>query len=205
MSLVAELEINDQRVEFMADYVLKNMKLKPEKFSKCYNVDENKNMFIEFFEKHDRTQFVISATPAGVLSISFNWPTSLKAKSVYFVKRSKEAIQKDSNIRTALLYGDLSTLPMDQLSSFVDEVGSPLWSRGVRGCRFTVGHWQGVEHSSSRDTEVLLSSSNEWVIHTLFLWRGGGETNENCGTQEVPNFTEFKTQLLSGVLGRAPL
>lgn len=122
MSLVADLDINDARVEFMADYVLKNMKLKPDKFSKCYNVDENKNMFIEFFEKHDRVQFVISANSAGVLSLSFNWPTSLKAKCVYFVKRNKETIQKDTNIRQALLYGDMSQFPMDQLSSFVDEV-----------------------------------------------------------------------------------
>ena len=122
MSLVADLDINDQRVEFMADYVLKTMKLKPDKFSKCYNVDENKNMFIEFFEKHDRVTFIISANSAGVISLSFNWPNSLKAKCVYFVKRNKEPIQKDSNIRSALLYGDMSQFPMDQLSSFVDEV-----------------------------------------------------------------------------------
>ena len=107
MSLVADLDINDQRVEFMADYVLKTMKLKPDKFSKCYNVDENKNMFIEFFEKHDRVTFIISANAAGVMSLSFNWPNSLKTKCVYFVKRNKEPIQKDTNIRSALLYTEI--------------------------------------------------------------------------------------------------
>lgn len=124
MSLVEDLEINDTRVEFMADYVLKTMKLKPDKFSKLYNVEENKVMFMEFFEKNDKPQFLISANAGGVLSLSFDWPTSMKNKSVYFVKRSKDPIQKDTNIRTALLYGDMSQFPMDQLSSFVDEVSN---------------------------------------------------------------------------------
>lgn len=122
MSLAADLDINDARVEFMADYVLKTLKLKPDKFSKLYNVDENKAMFTEFFEKVERQNFLISATSAGALSLSFDWPLSLKAKCVYFVKRGKEAIQKDTNIRSAILYGDMSNFPVDQLSSFVDEV-----------------------------------------------------------------------------------
>ena len=122
MSLAADLELNDSRVEFVADYVLKTMKLKPDKWMKLYNVDENKQMILEFFEKPEHPTLLITQGGGGNLSVGFNWPTQLKSKAVYFIKKGKENVAKDANLRTALLYGDLSYSPMDQLSAFVDEV-----------------------------------------------------------------------------------
>ena len=121
MSLVADLEINDTRVEFVADYVLKTMKLKTDKWSKMYSVEDTKQMIFDFFDKIDIMQLLITANSAGVLTVSHEWPSQLRSKSCYFVKKGKETITKDSPLRTTLLYGDLS-VPMDQLSAFVDEV-----------------------------------------------------------------------------------
>ena len=123
MSLAADLEIGDTRVEFIADYVLKTMKIKPDKWTKMYGVDEVKQMFLDFFDKPEHTSLLISANAAGVLSVGFDWPAQLRTKAVYFVKKSKDPIQKDSPIRSSLIYGDLSYSPIDQLSAFVDEVG----------------------------------------------------------------------------------
>ena len=122
MSLVADLELNDTRVEFVADYVLKTMKLKPDKWTKMYSQDENKQLIMEFFERNDLLNLIILANAAGQLTVQYGWPTNLKNKATYFVKKNKETVGKDSPLRSSLLYGDLSYSPMDQLSAFVDEV-----------------------------------------------------------------------------------
>ena len=122
MSLAADLEIGDPRVEFVADYVLKTMKLKGDKWTKMYSVDENKQMFLDFFEKSDHPSLMVSLNSSGNLMVSFTWPSALKSKACYFVKKTKEAVQKDASIRNVLFYGDLSYTPIDQLSAFVDEV-----------------------------------------------------------------------------------
>ena len=117
----ADLELNDSRVVFMADYVIKTLKIKPDKFSKMYSVEDTRQMFMDFFEKPDVPSLVI-AQPAGTLVTTFEWPNKPKAKACYFVKTSRDGINKDTNLRTSLMYGDLSYAPLDQLSAFVDEV-----------------------------------------------------------------------------------
>ena len=122
MSLVADLELNDKRVEFVADYVLKTFKLKTDKWMKLYNVEESKLQLLEFFDKQENFSLVVTGNSAGVLALQYEWPSSVKFKACYFVKKNKEVIQKDGNFRAQLLYGDLSIAPMDQLSAYVDEV-----------------------------------------------------------------------------------
>ncbi|KAK3590847.1 hypothetical protein CHS0354_024585 [Potamilus streckersoni] len=128
--MAAEMELGDTRVEFMADYVLKTMKIKSDRWMKMYNVDETKQLFMDFFDKPEISTFVISASggAGGPLAATYEWPTNPKAKACYFVKKNKEAINKDTNMRTALMFGDLSYSPLDQLSTFVDEVLVPLLS-----------------------------------------------------------------------------
>lgn len=121
MSGVEELELNDSRVDFMADYVIKTLKIKPDRFGKMYGVEDTRQMYMDFFEKPECMSLVVGQ-PAGTLITSFTWPNKPKAKACYFVKTAREAISKDANLRTALIYGDLSYAPLDQLSAFVDEV-----------------------------------------------------------------------------------
>ncbi|KAL3857821.1 hypothetical protein ACJMK2_012454, partial [Sinanodonta woodiana] len=128
MGLASELGLGDARVEFMADFVLKSMKLKPDRWLKMYNVDETKQMFMEFFDKPDLTTFVISQASAGVLSAAFTWSSNPKGKSCYFIKKSRDPVAKDANLRNVMLYGDFSGSPLDQLSAFVDEILVPILS-----------------------------------------------------------------------------
>ena len=46
-----DLEIDDPRVEFLADYVLKTMKLRAERWLKMYAVEESKQLCFDFFDK----------------------------------------------------------------------------------------------------------------------------------------------------------
>jgi len=82
MSLAAELEIGDARVEFVADYVLKTLRIRPDKWSKMYSVDENKQMCTDFFDKSDAQSLILSLNAGGGLSVSNEWPTQFKQKAV---------------------------------------------------------------------------------------------------------------------------
>lgn len=120
--MAADLGLEDARVVFMADYVLKTLRLKGDKWSKMYSLEENQLMFMDFFEKADNTVMIIQAAGGGALSVSYDWPTNLRNKACYFVRKGKDLITKDADLRNAFYYGDLSYAPLEQLSAFVDEV-----------------------------------------------------------------------------------
>lgn len=117
-----ELEIGDSRIEFMALYILKTLKLKGEKWTKMYGLDENKIMIQEFLDKGEQNILVFSLNAASALAVSYAYPSTLKQKACYFAKRGKDPVPKDVNIKDALIYGDLSYSPLDQLSAILDEV-----------------------------------------------------------------------------------
>ena len=115
-------EVKDARIDFIGDYILKSYKLKADKWAKCLGNEEFKVLILEFLEKPDNPQLVFTVSSAGLVTPSFEFPTSLKTnKAVYFIKRSKEAIGKE-NYSKNLVYGDLSYSPLEQLSALVDEV-----------------------------------------------------------------------------------
>lgn len=122
MSVAADLGIEDARVAFIADYVLKSLRLKGDKWSKMYSLEENQLVFTQFFEKSDNTVLIVQANSGGAISVSYDWPTNLKNKACYFVRKAKDVITKDVDLRNVLYYGDLSYAPLEQLSAFVDEV-----------------------------------------------------------------------------------
>jgi dynein heavy chain len=117
-----DLELNDSRIEFMAVYLLKTLKLKSDKWTKMYAVEENKITIQEFLDKSDQNLIVFNLNAAGILAPAYAYPNQIKAKACYFAKRTKDPIGKDVNIKDALLYGDLSYSPLDQLSAILDEV-----------------------------------------------------------------------------------
>lgn len=120
--MAEDLELNDPRIFFVADYVLKTLKLKSDKFAKMYGLDENKQIVHDFFDKAENQILVLQYTAAGALQPTTTFPNVVKNKSCYFIKKRREPLPKDTILRDALMYGDLSTSPVDQLSAMVDEV-----------------------------------------------------------------------------------
>jgi dynein heavy chain len=116
-----ELEIGDARIEFMAIYLLKTLKLKNDKWMKMYAIEDNKLLIHEFVEKNDQSLLVFILNTSGSLTVQYEFPTQIKGKLIYFAKKNKESIGKDG-IRDSLMYGDLSYSPLDQFSAILDEV-----------------------------------------------------------------------------------
>jgi dynein heavy chain len=117
-----DLEIGDARVEFMAGYILKTLKIKGDKWTKMYGIEENKITILEYLEKNENSLLVFLLSSSGALAVSYNYPSVIKTKACYFAKKQKESISKDMNLKEALIYGDLSYSPLEQLSALLDEV-----------------------------------------------------------------------------------
>lgn len=119
---MSELEDEDQRMNFIANYVLRSLRVKQDKINKLLSIEENRKIFTTFFDDIKKPSIFISLLPSGFLSIQLNWPGQYKGKGCYFVKKEKEVIKKDTVMRQALIFGDMSAMPLDQLYFMVDEV-----------------------------------------------------------------------------------
>ena len=85
--------------------------------------EDNLVMINEYMERGDRRILVISLSSNGQLVPMITFPTSSKAKAVYFIKRAADPIKKE-NIKSLLMFGDVSHIPLDQLSYLVESVSS---------------------------------------------------------------------------------
>ncbi|XP_073435796.1 dynein axonemal heavy chain 9 isoform X2 [Dendrobates tinctorius] len=117
----------DKKLQFIEEYVLKSLNLKPNHWQKCLSSEENKTIFNEFLEKVDRMVLVVTLNSAGLLVPLSEFPNFMKNKAVYFLKRSNVSLSSDS-MRSSLMYGDLPCLPLDHFSALVEEIVSPVLS-----------------------------------------------------------------------------
>ena len=69
------------------NYVYYIQQVKLDKWTKMLSQDEFSMILNEFLEKGDCRVLLISLTSAGQLQPSNNFPSSLKNKAVYFVKK----------------------------------------------------------------------------------------------------------------------
>lgn len=111
----------EKRFEFIANYVLKTLRLKKDRWQKCVAVDEQRQVIQDFLDKHDHTALVVYLNAAGQLVTSDGFEPTSKNKAVYFIKQRQTALSSD-NMKADLMYGDMSYSPMEQFSAFVGEV-----------------------------------------------------------------------------------
>ncbi|XP_022235142.1 dynein beta chain, ciliary-like, partial [Limulus polyphemus] len=118
-------EDSDSRLEFIYSYIELSLKIKPDKWTKMLSVEDNKQLIMDFLDKADRHTLIFADSGSGQLTPLSDFPSILKAKAVYFIKHVKEAVPKE-NIHKALMYGDLSSSPLEQLQAVIDEVFAPI-------------------------------------------------------------------------------
>ncbi|GFR90124.1 dynein heavy chain 17, axonemal, partial [Elysia marginata] len=140
-SLASQLGIDDARVEIVADYLLRNYKLKPDRWVKFYNNPENRKQLHNFFEDPEFTSTVLIFT-CGTNSIdfSFNWPGDPQQKFSYFIKRNPKSKLTKDNFRELVTYGDMFPGVLENFSQFLqravdrpvgDLVNSSMWPHVV--------------------------------------------------------------------------
>lgn len=134
----------DERWSFLESFTMQLLQLRPDRWNKFEGSEEARAMLDEFFRQPDVPELVLALSPAGQLQATACFPPALKAKGTYFVKRKKENITQE-NCRAALLVGDISPSPVEQLITVVEEVGGPgLPAAGIGGgCESSWGTLMG--------------------------------------------------------------
>ncbi|XP_061390860.1 dynein beta chain, ciliary isoform X1 [Musca vetustissima] len=121
----------DPRLELMGSFVIKSLKLKPEKWTRVITVEETKGIIKEFLDRPTPVVLIIILTQSAQLLPSTTFPlTQLKSKGVYFIKKHPEPIPRE-NCNHFIISGDLATRTIDQLSALVEEVLVPLLSNEI--------------------------------------------------------------------------
>ncbi|XP_052132343.1 dynein beta chain, ciliary-like [Frankliniella occidentalis] len=115
----------DERLEFIFEYLSKSLRLKQEKWAKMMSNEELRFVVMEFLERTTSNVLVMLLSPAGVLTPVLGFPTNAKGKSSYFIRKRKEPVTKE-NLRDLLIFGDMAPRPVEELAVLVDEVFMPL-------------------------------------------------------------------------------
>ena len=121
---VAELELTDTRLTFIAEFLLESLKCKPDKFTKLLILEESNKAIQEFVGKPDVAYLVITQGSGGFLAASNKFPENAKAKGIFFIKHNmSEAIAADcSNFRDNVYMGELNPAAIENFSALVEEV-----------------------------------------------------------------------------------
>lgn len=65
--MVEELDIADLRIHFLADYLIKSLRLRSDKWTKMVQIEEQNHLILDFCEKPHPTLLVFHVNPAGNL------------------------------------------------------------------------------------------------------------------------------------------
>ena len=110
------------RMCFIREYTITSMRLKKEKWNKITISDEQRAYLHAFIDKgswneklvailtswpDEPQHMVISQNSAGHLQIHTDWPSPLKNKGVFFVKRYPEPLPDSQDLSDYLACGDI--------------------------------------------------------------------------------------------------
>ncbi|XP_015248307.1 PREDICTED: dynein heavy chain 9, axonemal [Cyprinodon variegatus] len=143
----------DKRLDFIADCVLRTLKLKPDKWEKCMSDEDNRQVIQNFLDRSEQRTLVVSMTTAGLLEPTASFTASHKNKAVYFMKKDKAPLSPKS-IKESLVYGDLTSAPLDQFSALVGEAVDLLLSKWKNHIKWP----QDVSLDIRRHVQSLLTS-----------------------------------------------
>ncbi|KAJ3158178.1 hypothetical protein HDU86_003133 [Geranomyces michiganensis] len=114
----------DARVGWFEDKVCAALKIKADKWKKMTMTQDNVQTIVDFLDK-DFSTILFYLTPKEDLLPAVVFPSSLKRKSVYFLK-NKTGAPITEKLDTELTLGDLSANPLEFLSNLLEEVYLPL-------------------------------------------------------------------------------
>ena len=115
--------VEDLRLVFIADFVLKSLKVKQDKWQKCVSIEENHQVLQDFLDRAERRSLLVSLTAGGTLQAATCLSSSSPGtKAVYFMKRENTVLTVET-IREKLTCGHMPSRPLDLLSA-IDKVSN---------------------------------------------------------------------------------
>uniref|UniRef100_A0A8C9XQ20 Dynein axonemal heavy chain 17 n=1 Tax=Sander lucioperca TaxID=283035 RepID=A0A8C9XQ20_SANLU len=123
-----ESPAEDSRLDFIADYVLRTLRLNQDKWQQCVSSGDNRQLLQDFLDRAERRSLVVWVSAAGLLQPTAGFPPAGSGtRAVYLLKQRGAALQPQ-RMQEQLLCGDMSPAALDHFSALVQEVVAPLLS-----------------------------------------------------------------------------
>ncbi|XP_062234716.1 dynein axonemal heavy chain 9-like [Platichthys flesus] len=160
------LPVEDQRLVFIADLVLKFLKVKEDKWQKCVSSEENHQVLQDFLDRAERRSLLVSLTAGGMLQAAKCLSSSSPGtKAVYFMKREKTALTVET-MSEKLTWGHMPSRPLDLLSA-IDKLLDMLVSNSSNHTEWPPGVCDDVARNVHFLKKSLFVVSGQVQGHTL--------------------------------------
>ena len=124
-------------MDFIQDYTLKSLRLKPEKWNKLVVSDEQRGYILSFIEKDLPQELIISQNIGGQLQVHTDWPSPLRNKGVFFVKRHDKPLPEQvEDLLDYMACGDIHPNTLDHFCALVEEVFVPIFRNELNMAKF---------------------------------------------------------------------
>ncbi|KAL0116299.1 hypothetical protein PUN28_011253 [Cardiocondyla obscurior] len=118
---------DDERIEFLSNYLTLSRKIKSDKWIKMLTNEEYKEIIIKFFDTPSEIILTIQLNSLGILVPFLKIPPTGQAKASYFIKKIPVEITKE-NYRDIIILGDMALKPIEELSVLIEEAYIPILS-----------------------------------------------------------------------------
>ncbi|XP_053270380.1 dynein axonemal heavy chain 9-like [Pleuronectes platessa] len=160
------LPVEDRRMVFIADLVLKFLKVKKDKWQKCVSSEENHQVLQDFLDRAEQRSLLVSLTAGGMLQAAKCLSSSSPGtKAVYFMKREKTALTVET-MSEKLTWGHMPSRPLDLLSA-IDKLLDMLVSNSSNHTEWPPGVCDDVARNVHFLKKSLFVVSGQVQGHTL--------------------------------------
>ncbi|KAG9396803.1 Dynein heavy chain and region D6 of dynein motor [Carpediemonas membranifera] len=120
---------SDARTNWMRARVMTSMKLRESKWIDMTKDDSHVQTLLTFLETDTDRTLVVYIEAGDVVIPTVHFPEAFRKKSVYFTKLKNVSTVTGDNISNELIYGELSTSPLDHLHLFLAQIALPLMNQ----------------------------------------------------------------------------
>jgi dynein heavy chain, axonemal len=127
MEEAEEVELKDERVDWIRPSVLECMKLKLDRWKKFLKNSEFQQILVDFMDQADKLYLIFyqNKDNGDELTCSFEFPSGLRKKGMAFCKKKPASVDLGC-IQNLLFVVEIGTDPLAQLRSIMRDVYLPL-------------------------------------------------------------------------------
>ncbi|KAG7187948.1 hypothetical protein KM043_013910 [Ampulex compressa] len=122
-----EKKEEDERLQFIHNYLILSRKLKADKWTKMLANEEYRGIIGRFFDMPLERRLILQLNTTGILVSSLSMSLSSRTKASYFLKKTSTKVTIE-NYRKVLIPGDMPPRSVEDLAILVEEAYIPILS-----------------------------------------------------------------------------
>ncbi|KAL4716976.1 hypothetical protein ACJJTC_012787 [Scirpophaga incertulas] len=152
----------DPRLDFIGTYIVKSLKLKPEKWLRVLTIEEHQATLADFTDKPLPVLLVVVLTHSMQLQPVTTFPCYLKNKGAYFIKKKPDSIPKE-NCAEMLIFGKIDLIYFLNYDKGITHVPDKRFGLG-KLCLDSSTLFQSDIGDATQRTELCINTIKQYQI-----------------------------------------